>query len=85
MTDQPTAPIAGANSQLDKFEYQQPTEEQTERIKALRQSFRDLNRQIENLIPASQERSLAVTNLRQAMMWANAGIVFNGGRPEPQP
>jgi predicted ABC-type ATPase len=79
-----TSPQAPA-TMVDKFEYQQPTDEQTERIKALRQSFRDLEMQIENLIPVSQERSLATTNLRQAMFWANAAVVFNGPRPEPQP
>lgn len=70
---------------LDVFDYQSPTDEQTDRIKAVRQSYKDLRTQITNLIVDSQERSVALTQLRTAMMWTNAAIVLNGARPEPQP
>jgi hypothetical protein len=69
-------------SQVAKLQYVAPTDEQTERIKACRQSYIDLCTQIENLIPDSHERSVAITNLRTAMFWTNAAIVLNGGRPE---
>jgi hypothetical protein len=33
---------------------------------------------IENTCPESREKSLAITNLEQAVMWANASIARNG-------
>ncbi len=70
---------------LDAFDYQAPTDEQTERIKAIRQSCKDLRDQLTNLIPDCRELSLAITNLEQVSMWANKAIVFHGERPQPHP
>lgn len=67
---------------LDAFDYQAPSNEQTERIVALRQSMKDLRDQLQNLIPESRERSMAITKLEEVSMWANKGVVFNGARPE---
>jgi len=70
---------------LDAFDYQAPNDEQTQRIIALRQGFKDLRDQLKNLIPDSRERSVAITHLETANMWANKAVVFNGSRPEPHP
>lgn len=78
-----TQPAPPTRSQVAKLQYQAPTDEQTERIKVMRQSYIDLCTQIENIIPDCQERSVAITQLRTAMFWTNAAIVLNGGRPEP--
>jgi hypothetical protein len=34
---------------------------------------------INDLCPESREKSLAITNLEQAVMWANAAIARNAG------
>lgn len=68
---------------LDPFVYQAPTPEQTERIKAIRQTCQDFASQLQNLIPRSRELSVALTKLEEVSMWANKGVVFNGSRPEP--
>lgn len=70
---------------LDAFEYQAPNEEQQQRIVAIRQGCKDLREQLHNLIPDSRELSLAITKLEEVSMWANKGVVFNGGRPERHP
>lgn len=59
------------------FEYQKPTEESVEKIKAFREACESLNNLIIESIPESRERSLAITNLEQVSMWGNKGIVFN--------
>lgn len=58
------------------FEYQSPNEVQVEQIKATRLAFKALYDQLQSL-PASREKSLAITKLEEASMWANKGIVFN--------
>lgn len=46
-------------------------------IEALREGFIALTENVEVACPASRERSLAVTNLEQALMWAVASIARN--------
>lgn len=48
-------------------------------IEALREDFIELAESIEDVCPESRERSLAITNLEQALMWAVASIA----RQEP--
>lgn len=38
---------------------------------------------INNLCPESREKSLAVTNLEESVMWANASIARNPSSPLP--
>lgn len=59
------------------FKYHPPKNDQTERYTALRSSARVLAEQIAKYTPASREQSLALTNLEQAVMWANAAIARN--------
>ena len=45
-----------------------------ERLALLREKTKDLSAAIEQSCEHSRERSLAITNLEQAIMWANAAI-----------
>ncbi len=58
------------------FEYQRPTADQTETIKAVRAQFATLHDLILLVVPNGRERAVAITNLQQASMWCNAAIVF---------
>jgi hypothetical protein len=65
------------------FEYQRPTELQTQRITRVREACKSLHEEILCLEP-SRERSLAITRLEEVSMWANKAIVFgpdNAGYP----
>ena len=44
--------------------------------------FSTLERRIEELCPNSRERSLAITNLQQALLWVQASISWNAERGE---
>lgn len=59
------------------FTYHPSNEEQGERMKAIRDNCYQLAHLILNLTPASREQSLALTNLEQVSMWANAAIARN--------
>lgn len=60
------------------FTYHPPTADQPERYNALRDMGRELAREILLRSKPSRERSLALTKLEEAIMWANAGIARNG-------
>lgn len=57
-----------------RFTYHAPTEGQPERYQHLRDVALGVARLICDEVPASRERSLALTKLEEAVMWANAGI-----------
>ncbi|UQN05478.1 hypothetical protein [Deinococcus sp. QL22] len=59
------------------FEYQRPTPEHVEQIETVRAALKQAHDTILETIPHSRERSLAITQLEEASMWANKGIVFN--------
>ena len=56
------------------FTYHAPKPGQTEKYQSIREKGKELAILIENYVPDSREKSLARTNLEQAVMWANAGI-----------
>lgn len=58
------------------FEYQAPTQVQTDTIKAFRVAMKQLHDAILQDIPACRERSLAITKLEEVSMWVNKAIVF---------
>jgi hypothetical protein len=58
----------------NRFTYHSPTGDQTERYKILRAAGKDLAELMGNHCPESRELSLALTNLEQAVFWANAAI-----------
>lgn len=59
------------------FTYHKPKADQPERYEQLRAAALTLANQMTTLAPASRELSLALTNLEQAVMWANAAIARN--------
>jgi hypothetical protein len=61
----------------NSFTYHAPKGSQPERFEALRAKAKELAYLIDGLVPVSREQSLALTNLEQAVFWANAGIARN--------
>lgn len=59
------------------FEYQKPTPEHVQQIEAVRAALKNAHDAVLSTVPPSRERSLAITKLEEASMWANKGIVFN--------
>jgi hypothetical protein len=56
------------------FAYHAPTGTKGERHAAVRGTMLESARQVLELCPPSRERAIALTKLREAMMWANAAI-----------
>lgn len=66
------------NEQIENnFTYHKPTDNQHQKYLELRSAGKGMAYLISNLCPDSREKSLAVTNLEQAIMWANASIARN--------
>lgn len=61
----------------DIFSYHQPKGDQPKKYEELRTKAREFAHLINNSCPESREKSLAITNLQQTMMWANASIAIN--------
>ena len=60
------------------FSYQTPTDGQVERYRTIREAARGLAGLVNELCPNSRETSLAITNIQQAVLWANASIGIHG-------
>ena len=58
----------------NRFTYHAPKGDQATRYQMLRQEGLALAFSIENACPDGREKSLAITNLEQAIFWANAAI-----------
>ncbi len=61
----------------NNFKYHAPKEGQSEKYEALRAKAKEYAAMILELCPESRERSVALTELETAMMWANASIARN--------
>lgn len=61
----------------NNFKYHAPGGTQKDRYERLRAEAKSLAEKINELCPDSREKSLAITNLEQALMWANAAIARN--------
>lgn len=61
----------------NRFTYHKPHGDQNQRYVELREQARELALKIHTRCPESRERSLAITNLEQSIMWANASIARN--------
>ena len=59
------------------FVYHAPKGDQPQRYIELRDKAKELAELFTTLCPPSRELSLAITNLEQAIMWANASIARN--------
>lgn len=57
-----------------RFTYHAPKEGQPERYQRLRDTARALAELVDAECPESREKSLALTNIEQSVMWANAAI-----------
>lgn len=66
------------NQQLEEiFSYHSPKGDQAQRYQDIRRRAKLLAMSINQMCPDSREKSLAITNLQQAVMWANASIAIN--------
>lgn len=66
------------NQQIENnFKYHSPKEGQPEKHTQLREKAKELAYLIDELCPNSREKSVAITNLETAVMWANASIARN--------
>ncbi|CEA05815.1 hypothetical protein BN1050_02665 [Metalysinibacillus saudimassiliensis] len=61
----------------NNFRYHPPKEGQAEKYELIRNEAKHLAELIAGLCPGSREKALALTNLEQATMWANASIARN--------
>ncbi len=59
------------------FSYHPPQGDQAQRYEKLRSMAKAFAEEIKDLTPISREQSLALTNLQQTVMWANAAIAIN--------
>ena len=64
------------------FTYHKPFGSQPDRYVAIREKAKELATLVMSACPDSRERSVALTNLQQAVMWANASIAINELDPE---
>lgn len=61
----------------NNFSYHAPTDTQRVTYEWLRAAFKNVAYDIEFSCPESREKALAMTNLEQALAWANAAIARN--------
>ncbi|NCC60983.1 MAG: hypothetical protein EOM12_08565 [Verrucomicrobiae bacterium] len=61
----------------NNFKYHSPKAGQPEKYTELRNKAKELAYLIDELCPASRERSLALTKIEESIMWANASIARN--------
>jgi hypothetical protein len=62
---------------LHNFKYHAPKDGQPEKYEEIRDTAREFALTINKLCPNSREKSLAMTKLEEAVMWANAAIARN--------
>lgn len=61
----------------NRFTYHPPKAGQPDKYTLIRANARSLAEEINALAPDSREKSLAITSLEEAVMWANAAIARN--------
>jgi hypothetical protein len=67
-----------ATDLANRFTYHPPKDGQPERYQRIRDAAGTLALLLDAECPDSREKSLAVTHLENAVMWANAAIARNG-------
>lgn len=71
-------------TEVNPFGYFKPSEEMLPRIQEVREAYTKLHVFIQTL-PASRQRSIAITDLETSAMWAIKGLVLNdGGSTQPE-
>lgn len=69
---------ATETAQLENtYMYHSPTGDQQERYVIIRAEAKELAQMLYGFCPSSRERSVALTKLQEAVMWANASIAIN--------
>jgi hypothetical protein len=61
----------------NRFIYHPPKDGQADRYIAIREEAHRLAAKLNKWVPDSREKSLAMTHLEDAVMWANAAIARN--------
>lgn len=67
------------------YSYHKPTPQGLDKITAIREKFTSLHEFIEEIAPASRERSIALTELETSAMWAIKSVVLNDPLSEVAP
>jgi hypothetical protein len=62
---------------VNRFTYHKPIGNQPQRYERIRNKARELALLLRDACPDSRERSKALTDLQQCIMWANASIAIN--------
>ncbi len=62
----------------NRFTYHAPSPEQVSLYGAIRDEAKDLAELVNRVCPESREKSLAMTKIEEAVMWANASIARSG-------
>ena len=70
-------PVGVIEDLQNRFTYHVPKNDQPERYEWIRNEFLELALFLVHNCPQSRELSVALTNLEQASMWANASIARN--------
>jgi len=58
----------------NRFTYHPPSEEKAVKHVQIREHGRTLAELIDGMVPDGREKSLALTKIEEAIMWANAGL-----------
>jgi len=61
----------------NRFTYHAPKSTQPVKYEEIRELARNMAHRLNELCPESREKSLAMTQLEDAVMWANASIARN--------
>lgn len=64
------------------FMHHTPSADGMEKIKVLRKAYADLNKVIDELVPNSRQKSVAITELETSAMWAIKGVIFTDENSE---
>ena len=67
----------GEKDLLNRFTYHAPSERDVVDHESIRNFGLDLARILNDVLPDSREKSLAITKLEESIMWANAAIARN--------
>ena len=70
--------MALSNEEIeDRVTYHAPSPSGVERHKQLSEAAASILKTIEEVVPDGREKSLAITKIEEAKMWASAGVARN--------
>jgi hypothetical protein len=62
---------------INRFTYRPPKDDQPARYEEIRRQAREFALYLNDNLPESREKSLAITKLEEAVYWANVSIARN--------